>query len=171
MPNVFIISDTHFGHNRMYTKLTREDGPPARPVRPVRPEWRQSAAEADADADAYMVEAWNKMVKPDDKVYHLGDVSNSTKVIAAIMPQLNGRKVLIKGNHDGYDLKVFIPHFKDIHGTYELSRESSRSSAVGVSKCMRRAHWVCTSAIGGFIISRKNFREQIAFARVFKGLR
>lgn len=44
---------------------------------------------------------WNKTVKKDDMVFHLGDVSfmdleNTQKIIS----KLNGKKILIRGNHD-----------------------------------------------------------------------
>jgi calcineurin-like phosphoesterase family protein len=48
-----------------------------------------------------LVHNWNALVRPDDTVYHLGDVAlgpieDSLKYIA----RLNGHKVLVVGNHD-----------------------------------------------------------------------
>lgn len=48
-----------------------------------------------------MIEAWNSVVKEEDTVYHMGDfVFGSYTKWVAILERLNGRKVLIQGNHD-----------------------------------------------------------------------
>lgn len=49
-----------------------------------------------------MVEQWNKLVKPKDRIYVLGDVAIKRSGLK-ILEQLNGRKVLVKGNHDCLD--------------------------------------------------------------------
>ena len=61
MANIFIISDTHFGHLGM-CKFLRKDGSKVRPFDDINV------------MDECMVENWNKTVKPKDKIYHLGDV-------------------------------------------------------------------------------------------------
>ncbi len=53
-----------------------------------------------------IIDAWNKNVRPEDTVFHLGDVSftnqlNTTK----ILNRLNGTIHLIHGNHDNVVLK------------------------------------------------------------------
>jgi calcineurin-like phosphoesterase family protein len=47
-----------------------------------------------------MIERWNKVVKPQDKIYHLGDVTFRVNQLARIMRRLNGHKRLLVGNHD-----------------------------------------------------------------------
>lgn len=48
-----------------------------------------------------MIERWNKQVKPDDIVYHLGDFAfGKIDKIENILKSLNGRKRFINGNHD-----------------------------------------------------------------------
>ena len=51
-----------------------------------------------------MIEKWNNKVSNEDTVYILGDFSFKLQKSAAIkiLRQLNGKKVLIKGNHDNY---------------------------------------------------------------------
>jgi calcineurin-like phosphoesterase family protein len=85
--NIFLVSDTHFGHEATCTKFTRPDGSPLRPF-----------ACADEMNEA-MVDLWNQTVQPDDVVYHLGDVVMSHRHLH-IVGRLNGRKHLIAGNHD-----------------------------------------------------------------------
>ncbi len=108
MPSVWLISDTHFGHEKTCTMFKRTDGTPLRPF---------SCAE---EMDEYMVKAWNERVKPTDKVYHLGDVVISRKNLS-ILSRLNGDKVLIKGNHDIFKLTDYTEHFRDIRGYHVMN--------------------------------------------------
>lgn len=109
MSNVFLISDTHFGHENMY-RFTMEDGTRV----------RQEFANA-TEGDQKMIDNWNNVVKPVDKVYHLGDVFINRKA-RFILEALNGKKVLIKGNHDIFDLDNYVPYFKDIRAYHILDR-------------------------------------------------
>jgi len=108
MPAVFLVSDTHFGHENTCTKFKREDGSPLRPF--------ANAEEMDEE----MVKRWNERVGPKDKVYHLGDVVMGRRHLNTLR-RLNGDKVLIKGNHDIFKLEDYIPHFRDIRGYHVMN--------------------------------------------------
>jgi calcineurin-like phosphoesterase family protein len=108
MPAVWLISDTHFGHEKTCTVFKRADGSPLRPF---------SSAE---EMDEYMVKAWNERVRPNDKVYHLGDVAIAKRGLDTL-GRLNGDKVLIKGNHDIFKLKDYTTHFRDIRGYHVMN--------------------------------------------------
>lgn len=95
----WLISDTHFGHRNI---LTFEAN--GRLVRPF------SSVE---EMDELMVERWNSVVGPHDRVYHLGDVVINRRCLP-ILSRLKGKKVLIKGNHDIFSLKDYTPYFEDI---------------------------------------------------------
>lgn len=103
MGTTFLISDTHFGHEKTCTVFKREDGSPLRPF---------ASAE---EMDEAMVERWNARVRPTDKVYHLGDVVINRRFLH-ILGRLNGDKVLIRGNHDIFRLEDYTPYFRDIRG-------------------------------------------------------
>jgi calcineurin-like phosphoesterase family protein len=109
MKNIFFISDTHFSHGNI-CKFIREDG-----VTKLRP-WDNVD-----EMDEYLVEQWNATVGPQDKVYHLGDVFINRKA-RFIMDRLNGDKVLIKGNHDIFQLNDYLPYFRDIR-SYLVRKE------------------------------------------------
>jgi calcineurin-like phosphoesterase family protein len=48
----------------------------------------------------HMIERWNKTISNKDTIYHLGDFAFGNKEqISEIVNRLNGRKILIKGNH------------------------------------------------------------------------
>jgi len=108
MPAVFLVSDTHFGHAGV-CRFTRNDG-----VTPLRP-WD------DADEmDEAMVAAWNDRVRPNDKVYHLGDVVINRKALG-IMRRLNGDKVLIRGNHDIFKDEDYRQHFRELRAYHVMN--------------------------------------------------
>ena len=50
----------------------------------------------------WLINVWNYTVEKGDLVYHLGDLSFATKYneIAEFVARLNGRIILLKGNHD-----------------------------------------------------------------------
>jgi len=87
MPATFLTSDTHFGHAGV-CRFLRNDG-----VTKLRP-W-----DSPEEMDEEMVKRWNERVRPNDKVYHLGDVVINRRALD-IMSRLNGDKVLIRGNHE-----------------------------------------------------------------------
>ena len=79
---IFYISDTHFGHKN----ILKYDNRPYFTV---------------AEMDADLIKRWNNAVKPTDTVYHLGDFSwLKPAEESEILQQLNGTKILIRGNHD-----------------------------------------------------------------------
>ena len=80
MPNVFVTSDTHFGHANILTFL-KSDGTKLRP-------W-----DAVEEMDAALIKNWNDVVKPHDKIYHLGDIAINKKSLD-VLAQLNGDKFL-----------------------------------------------------------------------------
>lgn len=96
----WFISDTHFGHQNIIT-FQGTDGKPIRPFASVE------------EMDERMVQNWNSVVRPHDRVYHMGDVVMNRRCLP-ILSRLNGKKVLIKGNHDIFPLKDYLPYFDDI---------------------------------------------------------
>ena len=108
MANIFLVSDTHFGHNGVCHFL-RADG-----VTKLRP-W-----DTPEEMDEAMIKLWNDTVRPTDKVYHLGDVVINRKALHTLH-RLNGDKVLIKGNHDIFRLDEYTPFFRDIRAYHIMN--------------------------------------------------
>lgn len=102
MSNTFLIADTHFGHQGVCNFKNFAGGK-------LRP-WTNPQ-----DMDKALVEYWNDTVKPKDKVYVLGDVVMPRKSLA-IIDTLHGDKILVKGNHDIYQLDDYRLRFRDIRG-------------------------------------------------------
>ena len=107
MPAVFLVSDTHFGHAGV-CRFLRDDGTKLRP-------W-----DSPEEMDEYMVEAWNKKVRPNDKVYHLGDVVINRRALK-ILALLNGDKVLIRGNHDIFRDTEYRHYFREIRAYHVMN--------------------------------------------------
>lgn len=89
--NIWVISDTHFNHTNIL-KFVDKAG------KLVRGEFNSVE-----EMNETMIQRWNSVVKPGDKVYHLGDVvfgNDKEMWLAKHMPRLMGAKRLIFGNHD-----------------------------------------------------------------------
>ncbi len=108
MPAVFLVSDTHFGHAGV-CRFTRNDG-----VTKLRP-WDNPE-----EMDEEMVKRWNETVRPNDKVYHLGDVVINRKAMS-ILHRLNGDKVLIRGNHDIFRDDEYRVHFRELRAYHVMN--------------------------------------------------
>jgi calcineurin-like phosphoesterase family protein len=64
----------------------------------------------------YLIEQWNKRVKPTEKVYVLGDFSfGNVTMTKRILDRLLGHKILIKGNHDMTAHKMLAAGFDEVH--------------------------------------------------------
>lgn len=59
--------------------------------------------------NASLIGSWNGVVAPDDTVYFLGDFAVQPHLVAEILPQLNGKKLLIAGNNDRCHSKIGSP--------------------------------------------------------------
>ena len=83
-----------------------------------------------------IIENWNSVVGKDDEVFHLGDVGcwfKENAWIEEILPNLNGKKFLIPGNHDKKFLQVLKRHFTvlpPIHNIIIENEECGRLMAV-----------------------------------------
>jgi calcineurin-like phosphoesterase family protein len=70
--------------------------------------------------DEFMVAAWNERVRPNDKVYHLGDVVINRKALKTLA-RLNGDKVLIRGNHDIFPDEEYRQYFRELRAYHVMN--------------------------------------------------
>lgn len=108
MPATFLVSDTHFGHAGV-CRFTEADG-----VTKIRP-WTDPD-----EMDEAMIQRWNDVVRPNDKVYHLGDVVINRKSLPTLA-RLNGDKVLIRGNHDIFRDDEYREYFRELRAYHVLN--------------------------------------------------
>ena len=86
---VFVIADTHFGHENIIRYCNR-------PFSTVE------------EMDKALIKNWNETVSNNDVVIHLGDVGlGSKEYISSIIKQLNGKKILVMGNHDNWSEQTY----------------------------------------------------------------
>lgn len=80
--NVFFTSDTHFNHANILKFCER-------PFKTI------------DEMNEVLIDNWNKVVKEDDIVFHLGDFCfGGPQLWNKFLERLNGKKYLILGNHD-----------------------------------------------------------------------
>lgn len=119
----FFISDLHFGHfnilryepgrlQAMATfiaggKYTYDDSL-AYLQEVMRNHTKEERAELLRIHDEMLIHNWNKVVKPSDTVWVLGDISFYNRVkTAELIARLNGTKNLVMGNHDNLAINKY----------------------------------------------------------------
>lgn len=82
MASFWFTADTHFGHEHIIEACKR-------PFSSIE------------EHDECLIKRWNDRVKPGDHVIHVGDFAmGPIEKIEKVFRRLNGRKVLVVGNHD-----------------------------------------------------------------------
>jgi len=99
--DIWLTSDTHFSHQNI---ITYEKRPFA----------------STDEMDEVLITNWNSVVKPNDLIFHIGDVFFcKAERMKWIADRLNGRKILIRGNHDkGYSNGKFNKLGFDVYQYY-----------------------------------------------------
>lgn len=80
MSEIFFTSDTHFYHDQDFL-------------------YKPRGCESYEEMNEKVIERWNSVVRPNDVVYHLGDILMGHYDIK-VLSRLNGFIHLIRGNHD-----------------------------------------------------------------------
>jgi calcineurin-like phosphoesterase family protein len=107
---IWLISDLHFDHENLITKLKSPDG------RFVRHEFNNVE-----HMNRTIIERWNAVVRAQDHVYMLGDVCISKRGLLHVK-FLQGHLRLVRGNHDIYKTREYIEAgFSEIHGCRVIS--------------------------------------------------
>ena len=93
--NVFVISDLHFGHANIIKIANR-------PYKNVN------------EMDEDLIKRWNSVAKSDDTIYIIGDFALKVK---KYISKLNGKKILITGNHDKLEQDDYS-YFEKVYRNY-----------------------------------------------------
>jgi calcineurin-like phosphoesterase family protein len=108
MANIFFASDHHFHHQNILT-FKDSEGAVLRDFESVE------------HMNEHMVYMHNSRVRPQDKVYFLGDVTMARNAKGLeILARMNGEKVLVKGNHDLCKAEQYLQYFKDVRGSHQF---------------------------------------------------
>jgi len=93
--NIFFIGDLHLGHEGIM-------------------KFGQRQFESIGEHDAHLLQQWNSVVRRQrDLVWLLGDVAMNMEAIK-LLAAFNGRKVLVMGNHDRFDMQVYLKYFERV---------------------------------------------------------
>lgn len=103
MARTWVYSDPHFYHQNI-CKFTNYDGTKVRP-------WDDATTMTEE-----MIQFYNELVDDKDRVYILGDVAFSNRNMHQAVERLNGRKVLVPGNHDPVKMRQYFGLFDDVRG-------------------------------------------------------
>jgi calcineurin-like phosphoesterase family protein len=99
MSRVLFISDLHLGHRNIHRFVGDKRG-----------------GGEDTEAHAlWLVDQWNSVVTKRDLVWVLGDVAFDMRFMN-YLHMMEGTKNLILGNHDKFDLGVYLKYFNKVHG-------------------------------------------------------
>ena len=99
-------ADTHYNHKNIMTYCNRDFGNTNK-------------------MNQHLITCHNKVVKPQDTLIHLGDVymSNKTNAMKALR-KLNGRKILVLGNHDNLPLSEWKEVFDEVYSWYIIEHQN-----------------------------------------------
>lgn len=82
---------------------------------------KDSYASRPVDHDELMIKYWNRWVRDDDVVLHLGDLAMGKKEwFMDVAQQLKGKKYLIKGNHDTRSNEWYAEHGFEVIPPFEM---------------------------------------------------
>jgi len=102
---IYFVSDTHYGHSAIIKFCDR-------PFKDVE------------EMNYKLIENWNKKVPQDGIVFHLGDFAwGGYPFWKSIREQLNGKIILIKGNHDEKNLTQTAAQELFEHVAYQMKIE------------------------------------------------
>lgn len=104
---ILFTSDTHYGH----TNILKYCGRPWQDVN---------------EMNEALIRRWNERTSPDDTVYHLGDFAMGSKENLSIRKRLNGRIVLIRGNHDRSPSTMLEAGFDEVHDYLYIEIEGTK---------------------------------------------
>ncbi len=106
---IYFTADTHFFHNNIIKHCDRPFA-------------------AQEEMNRVLIANWNAKVRKDDEIYIMGDLTlKGISYVNELVPKLNGKKYLIRGNHDLFTDKEGLTSdmFEWIKDYYELHYEGT----------------------------------------------
>ena len=113
----WVCADHHFGHERILT-FGDENGD----------KLRGAIFKDIEDHDESIIRWHNELVSPKDRVYLLGDVCINRRCIPTL-GRLLGRLVLVKGNHDIFNMHDYLPYVDDIR-SYIVQKDQDGNKVI-----------------------------------------
>lgn len=139
MNNIFITADHHFDHPRIIELCNRP---------------YNNINEMNED----LVKKWNEIVKPNDILYYLGDFA--WKNHGTWLDRLNGKKILIAGNHDKMNVET-KNNFEEIHKLLDTTINGQRITLCHYPMCTWNVIWYGAWHLYGHVHGTKVEREDL----------
>lgn len=126
--STFFTSDTHFGHSDIIQFSNR-------PFFDV------------SDMNAALIDHWNKRVSTSDVVYHLGDFAMG-RFGHKFFSELNGYKVLVRGNHDQSVTRMLDMGWNEVHNGLKIELDGFRLQMThkppqNPKQALKVDYWLC----------------------------
>lgn len=130
MRDYWFISDTHFGQSNILN-FKKSDGT-----------YLRSGFNDVYEMDEHMISKWNECVKPNDYIYHLGDVffGDNKYFSKSIMPRLTGHIRLLLGNHDEGKYLSSFQNVKKIGSSRRFDEHGFVISHIPIHQFSRYVH-------------------------------
>lgn len=102
----WFISDTHFNHTNIIKYCNRPFS-------------------STIEMNEHIISKWNDTINKNDTVYHLGDfaLQSDKNTVLNLVSQLNGKIILILGNHDRHSKQWFLDcGFAEVYKSVEINQ-------------------------------------------------
>ncbi len=139
MCQVRFIGCLHFGHNSIA-------------------KWR--GFNNSLEHDEFLIQSWNNIVHTKDLTYILGDVTMENNLYFSQLDRLNGRKIVVLGNHDLWqDIPELLTHVDGVAGAikykgFMLSHIPIHVSEIGQYRGNIHAH-IHHNVLANFEVNRR----------------
>jgi calcineurin-like phosphoesterase family protein len=139
----FVISDTHFSHKNIIKYCNR-------PFQHI------------DEMNETLIKNWNDVVGKDDRVFHLGDFAFERDLnrLAFLRSRLNGRIILIRGNHDEHtDDDYKLAGFDEVYRLYDENIHNSK----WVFSHYQMTTWNCSHKGSFHLFGHEHWQRQYDF--------
>jgi len=153
MCNVYLIGCLHLGHKWMAQHRGFQD---------------------EFYHDEYLIEQWNKTVNKKDLVYILGDITMETSKYYYQLDRLNGRKIVVLGNHDlPRDTRELLKYVETVAGCIDykgcvLTHVPIHPSEIGFCRYNFHAHIHENELVNCIVPSRYKDEDSILHSTLNK---
>jgi calcineurin-like phosphoesterase family protein len=124
----YFISDPHFGHHNILT-FEDNEGKLCRPFSSIE------------EHDNLIIDNINKVVRDMDKLYILGDVVMNRRMMPILDRIITKKRILVRGNHDIFKLKDYLPYFKDIRAYKVMPKHNIIFSHIPIHPVQFEGRW------------------------------
>jgi calcineurin-like phosphoesterase family protein len=141
----YIIADTHFGHTNISKYETIRK--------------KRAGESGFANIDDLMIYNWNNTIKDNDTIFHLGDFAFKHSDISKLSQKLNGKKILLIGNHDKpKDINILRSLKWNIIDTIVIDIEDNKKTTNNILNRLKKQYQINTPLLCCYVCDVSNKR-------------